>query len=97
MVCLRIGTGQRNADLLPRGFQADSDIRRGFQPLTRYGSRREPPEAAATNSQQEFTMNGHLTEIILLGALASGVVLAVLELCWTLWESEKSPASNRTE
>ena len=42
-------------------------------------------------------MNGHLTEIILLGALASAVVLAVLELCWTLWESGKSAASNRTE
>jgi hypothetical protein len=65
--------------------------------LTRYGLRRDPPGVAAANSQQEFTMTGHLTEIILLGVLASAVVLGVLELCWTIWESGKSAASNRTE
>lgn len=42
-------------------------------------------------------MTGHLTEVILLGVLASAVVLAVLELCWTIWESARSAASNRTK
>jgi hypothetical protein len=42
-------------------------------------------------------MNGHLTEIILLGVLASAVVLGVLELFWTIWESGKPAARNRIE
>ena len=42
-------------------------------------------------------MTGHITEIILLGILASAVVLAVLELCWTIWESGNPAASNRSE
>ena len=42
-------------------------------------------------------MTGHITEIILLGILASAVVLAVLELCWTIWESVESAASNRAK
>jgi hypothetical protein len=42
-------------------------------------------------------MTGHLTEIILLGILASAVVLAVLELCWTIWESGNPAARNRSE
>lgn len=58
---------------------------------------REPPGVAAANSQREFTMTGHLTEIILLGVLASAVVLGVLELCWTIWERGNPAASNRTE
>jgi len=52
---------------------------------------------AASNSQQEFPMSGHLTEVILLGVLASAVVLGVLELCWTIWENAKSSAGNRTK
>jgi hypothetical protein len=42
-------------------------------------------------------MSRHLTEIIFLSILASAVVLGVLELCWTLLESGKSVARNRTE
>jgi hypothetical protein len=42
-------------------------------------------------------MTEHLTEIILLAVLASAVVLGILELCWTIWVSGRSSASNRTK
>jgi hypothetical protein len=42
-------------------------------------------------------MTGHITEIILLGILASAVVFGVLELCWTILESGDSAATNRTK
>jgi hypothetical protein len=56
---------------------------------------------ASGSGRSEFSagvyMSRHLTEIIFLSILASAVVLGVLELCWTLLESGKSVASNRTE